>query len=231
MRDSARSPLPPALEGSVHLSPENISAAGGPRNHRRVARCLLVKEELMERSDTGPRQRRWRNAGLAVVLVAAGFLAGSGLALVSAQHAHEHGQPSKGGWLVKLAPDARARAIETQFRGLAPTMAEVAYRYAELYFGGLEGNWDYAQHMIEEMQEAIATGLARRPEHRKSAEALFLKGPLPQVLEAVKKKDAGLFKQRIEALRGACTACHAAEGVPFIKIGVPATRLNPVLAR
>jgi hypothetical protein len=208
MRDSARSPLPPALEGSVHLSPENISAAGGPRNHRRVARCLLVKEELMERSDTG-----------------------SGLALVSAQHAHEHGQPSKGGWLVKLAPDARARAIETQFRGLAPTMAEVAYRYAELYFGGLEGNWDYAQHMIEEMQEAIATGLARRPEHRKSAEALFLKGPLPQVLEAVKKKDAGLFKQRIEALRGACTACHAAEGVPFIKIGVPATRLNPVLAR
>jgi hypothetical protein len=216
---------------SVHLSRGHIWTAGGLRHRRRVARRLLVKEELMERSDTAPRRPRWRLAGLAVVLVAAGFLAGSGFTLVSAQHAHEHRSSSKGGWLVKLAPDARTRAIETQFRGLAPTMAEVAYRYTELYFGGLEGNWDYAQHMIEEMQEAIAAGLARRPEHRKSADSLFLKGPLPQVLEAVKKRDADLFKQRIEALRGACTACHAAEGVPFIKIGVPAARLNPVLAR
>jgi hypothetical protein len=185
----------------------------------------------MGRSDTGPRRPRWPMAGLAVILVAAGFLAGSAFTMVSAQHGHDHGQASKRGWLVKLAPDARARAIEGQFRGFGPTMAEVAYRYTELYFGGLEGNWDYAHHMIEEMQAALAAGLVRRPEHRKNAEVLFLKGPLPQVLEAVKRKDADLFKQRMEALRGACTACHAAEGAPFIRIGVPAARLNPVLAR
>jgi hypothetical protein len=185
----------------------------------------------MKTWDSAPRRPRWRMAGLAVILVAAGFLAGSAFTLVSAQHAHDHGRASKGGWLVRLAPDARARAIEDQFRGFGPTMAEIAYRYTELYFGGLEGNWDYAQHMIEEMQDAMTAGLARRPGHRKNAEALFLKGALPQVLEAVKRKDAELFKQRIEALRGACTACHAAEGAPFIRIGVPGARLNPVLAR
>jgi hypothetical protein len=186
----------------------------------------------MQRLERARPARHWRAAGAAVVLVGAGFLAGSGFMLAAAQHAHEHAHTARGSdWLVKLGPDARARAIEQQLRGFGPTMAEVAYRYTELYFGGLDGNWDYAAHMIEEIDGAIAAGLVRRPEHRKSAEALFLKGPLPQVEEAVKKKDAALFKQRIEGLRVACNACHAAERVPFIRIGVPAARHNPILAR
>ena len=61
------------------------------------------------------------------------------------------------------------------------------------------------------------------------AEALLLKGPLPQVMDAIKAKDAALFKERIETLRAACTSCHAAEAHPFIKIGVPTVRRNPVV--
>jgi hypothetical protein len=183
----------------------------------------------MQRSDIA---RRRRMRGLGLVLVAAGFLAGSGFMMAWAQHhVHDHAHAGKGGWLLKLGADGRARAVEQQLRGFGPTMAEVAYRYTELYFGGLDGNWEYAAHMIGEIEEAMAAGLVRRPEHRRSAEALFLKGPLPQVLDAVKKKDAAVFKQRMETLRAACTACHAAEGAPFIKIGVPATRHNPILTR
>ena len=48
-------------------------------------------------------------------------------------------------------------------------------------------------------------------------------------LEAIKAKDPDLFKQRIETMRAACTACHAAEAHPFIKIGVPTVRRNPVV--
>jgi hypothetical protein len=48
-------------------------------------------------------------------------------------------------------------------------------------------------------------------------------------MDAIKAKDPALFKQRIEALRAACTACHAAEAHPFIKIGVPTVRRNPVV--
>lgn len=107
-------------------------------------------------------------------------------------------------------------------------MAEVSYRYTEMYWGGVDGNWDYAAHMAEELQKATELGLERRPEYRKSAETLFLKATLPQVGEAIKKKDPALFKQRIESLRASCTACHAAEKHAFIKIAVPTVRRNPI---
>ena len=166
---------------------------------------------------------------LAATLVGLG--AAAGWEAVRAQsHSHMH-MPGMdmGGWYVRLKPDARPAAIERQFRGFETTMAEVAYRYTEMYFGGVDGNWDYAAHMAEHLGDALTAGLERRPQYRKSAEALFLKGPYPQVMDAIKAKDAALFKQRIETLRAACTACHAAEAHPFIKIGVPTVRRNPVV--
>jgi hypothetical protein len=167
---------------------------------------------------------------MAVAAVLIGLGAAAGWEAVRAQgHSHMHGAMDPGGWYKRLGPDARAAAIERQFRGLETTMAEVAYRYTEMYFGGIDGNWDYAAHMAHEMGNAIAAGLERRPQYRKNADALFLKGPYPQVMDAIKAKDLALFKQRIEVLRAGCTACHGAEAHPFIKIGVPTVRRNPVV--
>lgn len=168
---------------------------------------------------------------LAIAVAAAllGLGAGVGWEAARAQsHVHMPGM-DMGGWLVRLAPDARTAAIERQLRGFETTMAEVAYRYTEMYWGGIDGNWGYADHMAHELGNALTLGLERRPQYRKNAEALLLKGPLPQVMEAIKAKDAALFKQRIETLRAACTSCHAAEAHPFIKIGVPTVRRNPVV--
>ena len=169
-----------------------------------------------------------------VMAVAAllGLGAAAGWEAVRAQghsHSHSPGTANPGGWYKRLSPDARAAAIERQFRGFETTMAEVSYRYTEMYFGGIDGNWEYAAHMAHEMGNAITVGLERRPQHRKNADALFLKGPYPQVMDAIKAKDLALFKQRIETMRAACTACHAAEAHPFIKIGVPTVRRNPVV--
>ena len=150
----------------------------------------------------------------------------------SADHSHMHmhgGAMDQGGWLVKLSPDARVAAIERQFGGFETAMAEVSYRYTEMYFGAIDGNWGYAQHMGQTLADALTNGLERRPQYRKNVDALFLKGPYPQVMDAIKAKDVALFKQRIEAMRAACTACHAAEAHPFIKIGVPTVRRNPVV--
>jgi hypothetical protein len=168
-----------------------------------------------------------------VIAVAAALVAlgAAGWEVVRAQtHSHTPSPSAdKGGWLTRLGPDARVAAIERQLRGFETTMAEVAYRYTEMYFGGIDGNWGYAEHMAHELGGAITVGLERRPQYRKSAEAIFLKGPYPQIMDAIKAKDPALFKQRIEALRAACTACHAAEAHPFIKIGVPTVRRNPVV--
>ena len=163
----------------------------------------------------------------AVVLLAAG--AGATWTVATAQMQHQHGtEPAKSGWLVKLAPDARTEAIQRQFRGFETTMAEVAYRYGEMYWGGVDGNWGYAEHMHEELGKTLELGLERRPQYRVSAETFVLKTVLPQVGEAIKKKDVALFKQRIEGLRAACTACHAAEKHPYIKIALPTVRRNPI---
>ena len=171
-----------------------------------------------------------RGWGIGIVLTgmlaAAGGGAGWGIAV--AQHVHSHG-PSEGpGWLVALKPDARIPAIQRQLRGFETTMAEVSYRYGEMYFGGVEGNWDYAAHMAMTLERALRVGLERSPSRKANAENLFLKGPLPQVLDAIKKKDGELFKQRIETMRAACTACHAAENHAFIRVGLPTAKRNPV---
>ena len=173
-----------------------------------------------------------RSVLIAVVAAAVlGLGVAAGLEAVRAQgHTHAPASPEAGGWYKRLGPDARAAAIERQLRGFETTMAEVAYRYTEMYFGGVDGNWGYAEHMAHELGNAIALGLERRPQYRKSAETLFLKGPYPQMMEAIKAKNLNLFKQRVETLRAACTACHTAEAHPYIKIGVPAVRRNPVVS-
>ena len=163
----------------------------------------------------------------AIVLLATGAVATWTVA--TAQMQHQHGaEPAKSGWLVKLAPDARPAAIQRQLRGFETTMAEVAYRYGEMYWGGIDGNWDYAAHMQENLAKALELGLERSPQYRQSADAFVLKTALPQVGEAIKKKDLALFKQRIDGLRAACTSCHAAEKHAFIKIALPTVRRNPL---
>lgn len=164
----------------------------------------------------------------AVALVAAGAAAAWTAATAQTHQHQQAAAPEKAGWLARLAPEARTEAIQRQLRGFETTMAEVAYRYGEMYWGGVDGNWGYAEHMHEELGKALELGLERRPEYRKSADTFLLKTSLPQVGEAIKKKDQALFKQRIEGLRAACTSCHAAEKHAFIKIGLPTVRRNPV---
>ena len=167
-------------------------------------------------------------AGLAVaaVLLGVGFGLGWGVAL--AQHVHSHTQTAAPAWLVALKPEARMPAIQRQLRGFETTMAEVAYRYGELYFGATGGNWEYAAHMATTLEQALRLGLEREPARRPSADTLFFKSAWPAMLDAIGKKDPALFKERVEGLRAACTACHAAEQHAFIRIGLPTVKRNPV---
>src|SRR5947209_17404639 len=134
------------------------------------------------------------------------------------QHAPSMEGMQKPTWLVKLSPAARTEAIQRQLRGFETTMAEVAYRYTEMYWGGMDGNWEYAAHMHEELGKALELGLERRPVYRKSAEQLFLKGAFVQIGEAIQNEDAALFKDRIETLRHSCSAGDSPEKDGFITI-------------
>jgi hypothetical protein len=170
----------------------------------------------------------WRHrliAGMVIVLLSGGGVIGAGAA--GAQQLPP--PPKAGGWLKKLPPDKQIEAIDRQLRGFDMAMFEVNYRYTEMYFGAIEGNWDYALYTGEKIYWAITNGYERRPKRRANAEELFFKEAYPNVLEAIKKKDIALFKERITALRVACNACHTAENVPFIHVSLPAIKQTPLV--
>jgi hypothetical protein len=105
----------------------------------------------------------------------------------------------------------------------------VNYRYIEMYFGAMEGNWDYALYTGEKLAWAMQNGFQRRPKRQASGEMIFFKQPYPDLIDAIKKKDIALFKQRFDTLRHACNACHVAEKVPFIQVGIPTFRHAPLV--
>ena len=73
-------------------------------------------------------------------LVTLGAVAAWTVAMAQHQHTSSMQGMDKPDWLVKLAPAARTEAIQRQLRGFETTMAEVAYRYTEMYWGGVDGN-------------------------------------------------------------------------------------------
>ena len=77
-----------------------------------------------------------QNAGRRVLTML--FLVGAAL-VVGCQSASVTG----GGWLPKPA-EARWDAVAIHLRGLDVAMVEIGCRYGELYWGGLDQNWGYA---------------------------------------------------------------------------------------
>lgn len=168
--------------------------------------------------------RAWA-AGLATILLAA-----AGALATRDSLAQMPDPPKAGGWLGKLPADKQVEAIDRQLRGFDMAMFEVNYRYTEMYFAAIEGNWDYALYTGEKIAWAIQNGFERRPKRRANAEAIFFSEPYPRVLEAIRKKDLVLFKQRLDVLRSACNGCHVAEKVGFIRIGIPSIKQAPVVS-
>jgi hypothetical protein len=181
-----------------------------------IAHPSLGKEKGMAQRERSKWSGRWF-AGLVVTLLALG--AGIGL------HPGHAQAPRPGGWLGALPAEKQTEAIDRQLRGFDLAMMEVNYRYTDMYFGAMEGNWDYALYTGEKIAWALENGFERRA----NGEAIFLRGPYPLVLDAIKKKDIALFKQRFDSLRAACNACHAAEAVAFIKVGIPVIKQTPLV--
>jgi hypothetical protein len=169
-----------------------------------------------------------RQPGLAAKLVVSALIVGGALGL-GIGNAQVPNPPKASGWLKKLPPDEQTAAIDRQLRGFDLAMIEVNYRYVEMYFGAIEGNWDYALYTGEKIAWAIQNGFERRQKRRANGEMIFFKQVYPELLDAIRKKDIALFKQRFDTLRQACNACHIAEKVPFIQIGIPASRPVPMV--
>lgn len=170
------------------------------------------------------RWRPWPAAAVAAVAVIAVVAIGFGIG-----NAQVPNPPPTAGWLRALPPEQQINAIDRQLRGFDMAMVEVGYRYTEMYFGAIEGNWDYALYTGEKLAWAMQNGFERRPRRRANAQEIFFKEAYPQVLDAIRKKDPALFKERFDVLRHTCNACHTAEKVPFIQVGIPTFKQTPLV--
>jgi hypothetical protein len=128
----------------------------------------------------------------------------------------------EGGWVAGNV-DQKFDTVAKHLRGFDMAMVETGYRYTELYWAAQDDNWGYADYQIKKIRTAVENGLERRPKRAASAET-FLKVMLPAVEEALTRRDASLLREPIEALRSTCNACHQAEKVEFVRVGVPTVR-------
>jgi hypothetical protein len=128
----------------------------------------------------------------------------------------------EGGWLAGTV-DQKFDTVAKQLRGFDMAMAETGYRYNELYWAALDDNWGYADYQVKKIRTAVENGLERRPKRAASAET-FLKIVLPAVEEAIARRDSKQLRELIGSLRSTCNACHQAEKVEFVRVGIPHVR-------
>jgi hypothetical protein len=117
--------------------------------------------------------------------------------------------------------------VSKHLRGFDTTMVETGHRYIELYWAGKDRNWEFAKYQLEKIKHTIELGIERRPKRGVSAPG-FLTVAVPQLAEAIEKKNADLFDERLIALTANCNACHVMEKMPFVQVKPPETRISPV---
>lgn len=132
----------------------------------------------------------------------------------------------QGSW-IKGSEEEQIEAIERQFRGFDMAMVETGYRYQELYWAGKDENWEYATYQVEKLGKAIENGLERRPKRAGSAKH-FLNTALPEMKQAVEKRDTAVFNESFKMLTINCNSCHAMEKVPHFTVKEPLYRQSPI---
>ena len=118
-------------------------------------------------------------------------------------------------------------SMESQFGGFDQTMMETNYRYNELYWAGVDGNWEYAGYQLDEMLGSLEKGFVRRPAREASA-AQFLNTSAPTLMAAIKAGDKRDFMQSFTQFAASCNTCHAMEEVAFIQMIIPENRTSLV---
>ncbi|TVR39970.1 MAG: hypothetical protein EA392_04900 [Cryomorphaceae bacterium] len=136
------------------------------------------------------------------------------------------GADTKGKW-IKGEPDDQLEAIERHFRGFDVAMVETGYRYKELYWAGMDENWEYARYQLEKIKVAVENGLERRPARAASAQP-FLKEAIPGLFAVLDQPHPASFEQEFKVFTAHCNSCHQMENVPHFTVRPP-KRVNSII--
>ena len=168
--------------------------------------------------------------GVVALVIAVGACALAALAWRAnrgqASAVENHAAVSENEWLIGTA-GAQLHTVERQLRGLDVAMAEIGYRFTELYYAGLDGNWDYATYQAQKIDLALRLALERRPKRAQSSQP-FLDEDLLFVSETINARDPARFRQAMDRLRTGCMKCHVNEKVPYFTVELPEHRISSI---
>jgi hypothetical protein len=172
---------------------------------------------------------RKRRGFLVGVAFSAGVILGWIAARASGQGEPEPrmaARPTTSSW-IRGEGDQRFGQIENHFRGLDVAMAEIGYRYTELFFAVQDRNWEYADYQLGKIEVVLKLAIERRPKRAPSATA-FLTQDWPFVQAGLRSHKPDTAAQALERLRAACMKCHVSEQVPYFTLRTPDRRLAPI---
>jgi hypothetical protein len=132
----------------------------------------------------------------------------------------------QGDW-IKGTEQEKMETIEFHFRGFDIAMVETGYRYQELYWAGLDANWEYAQYQLDKITLAIENGLEKRPLRAPSAKH-FMKNSIPEMKQNIAQKDTAVFRRAFQNFTVQCNACHIKENVAHFNVRIPTLNLSPI---
>lgn len=152
-----------------------------------------------------------------------GFIAHAGLlvllaSVVGCNRPDAHAPPpANAGWLAGAPDEAtRVERLERYLRGFDQPMWEVGERYRHVEQALRDENWALAQYHWDKIRTTIEGGLMKRPARRANAERLFLGAPWEALDAALASRQPDHIGPAFARAKGACMACHAAEGVAFM---------------
>lgn len=157
---------------------------------------------------------------IALILAFTAFVLSLSNSLQTSTSVHAQGATTQ--WL-KGTEEEKFIQIEKHLRGFDHAMAEISYRYGELYFAGSKKNWDYAKYQAEKIDLIMKLGLERRPKRSESSQP-FINEAIPNLQKAIATANQKQFFAEMERFHNACVACHRAENVLYYRDSVERIR-------
>lgn len=113
-----------------------------------------------------------------------------------------------------------AEKLEQLIRAMPNTaalMLQVGDRYNNLYWAARQGQWEYANYQMTEMQGVVRRNAVTRPGRADDLQK-FLDEGFEGMEEAIEAQDDERFFGSFEQMRVQCMVCHANTGYGFIVI-------------
>lgn len=125
---------------------------------------------------------------------------------------------------LKRIDSLEARLDNAHTPGWGETMrGSTQVHHSNLWFAGAAGNWELAEHMVEELEEGFEKLRTWYPDDPETVAMPMIDQPLRNLAEAIDKHDADAFKSGYLTLTQSCNACHTATGNAIYIIKTPTT--------